>query len=231
MSWTSPLTVPMTNTPLPPASAFSMCGSRNATAAFIVSALCSTNGSCISPLPNRSPTTFMPSSRTSLMIDERLAAARPAPRRARRSRPSRSPSMMRCLSRSSTGQPERSSLLDGADLDAVEVGHQLGERVVAVAAAVVDEVERELARLLVDLVHRHDARRVHDRGVEPGLAALVQEHAVQHVADRRVQPEAHVREPEDRRRAGQLGLDPPDRLDRLHARPCAGPPGRSRAGT
>ena len=35
--------------PLPPASAFSMCGSRYATAVFIVSALWSTNGSCISP--------------------------------------------------------------------------------------------------------------------------------------------------------------------------------------
>ena len=71
MSWTSPLTVPITSVPLPPASAFSMCGSRYATAAFIVSALWSTNGSCISPDANSSPTTFMPSSSTSLTIAER----------------------------------------------------------------------------------------------------------------------------------------------------------------
>ena len=68
MSCTSPLTVASTTVPLPPASAFSMCGSRYATAVFIVSADCSTNGSCICPLPNSSPTTFMPSSSTSLTI-------------------------------------------------------------------------------------------------------------------------------------------------------------------
>ena len=45
-----------------------MCGSRWATAAFIVSALCSTNGSCIWPQPNSSPTTFMPASRWTLMM-------------------------------------------------------------------------------------------------------------------------------------------------------------------
>jgi hypothetical protein len=48
-----------------------MCGSRCATAFFITSALCSTNGSCICPEPNSSPTVFMPSSRWSLMIVER----------------------------------------------------------------------------------------------------------------------------------------------------------------
>jgi hypothetical protein len=49
-------------------STFSMCGSRWATAVFIVSADWSTNGSCISPEPNSSPTTFMPAEEVSLMI-------------------------------------------------------------------------------------------------------------------------------------------------------------------
>ncbi len=40
-----------------------MCGSRYATAVFITSADCSTNGSCIWPEPNSSPTVFMPASR------------------------------------------------------------------------------------------------------------------------------------------------------------------------
>ena len=71
--------------------------------------------------------------------------------------------------------------------------------------------------MVVDLVHRHDARRVHDGGVEARLAALVQEHAVEHVADRRLQPEADVRQAEDGRRAGQLGLRAADRLDGLDA--------------
>ncbi len=108
-------------------------------------------------------------------------------------------------------------LYDGRRVDAFEERHQLGERVVAVAAAVVHEVERELARLLVDLVHRHDARGMDDGGIEPGFAALVEEHAVQHVTDRRLQPEADVRQPEDRRRARELRPRPSDRLDGLDA--------------
>ena len=52
-----------------------MSGSRWATAVFIVSADCSTNGSCISPEPKSSPTTFMPDSSTSLMICSGCEAA------------------------------------------------------------------------------------------------------------------------------------------------------------
>ncbi len=108
MSCTSPLTVASTMRPLPPSSAFSMCGSRYATAVFITSADCSTNGSCICPEPNSSPTTFMPSSRMSLMID---SGVRPAAIAASRSasRPLRSPSMIRRLSRSSSGSAASSS--------------------------------------------------------------------------------------------------------------------------
>ena len=74
MSCTSPLTVASTTVPLPPWSDFSMWGSRKATAAFIVSADCSTKGSCISPEAKRSPTTFMPSSRMSLTMASGLDA-------------------------------------------------------------------------------------------------------------------------------------------------------------
>ena len=107
-------------------------------------------------------------------------------------------------------------LLDRARLDVLEQRHELGERVVVLAPPVVDEIERGLALLLVDPVQRHDARRVHDRGVEPGLAALVQEDAVQHVPGGGLQSERHVRQPEHGVRAGKLGLDAPDGLDRLH---------------
>ena len=130
----------------------------------MVSALWSTNGSCISPVPNRSPTTFMPSSSTSLTIDERgpggellvevgleavAVAVDDAVLEALLDRPARAV-----------------LLLDRRRVDALEQRHELGERVVAVAAAVVDEVERDLAHVVVDLVHRHDARRVHDGGIE-----------------------------------------------------------------
>ena len=76
---------------------------------------------------------------------------------------------------------------------------QLGERVVAPGrvAAVVDQVEADLHGPGVDLVQRHDPRRVDDGGVEAGLLALVQEHRVEGVAGRRGQAEADVREPDD----------------------------------
>ncbi len=108
-------------------------------------------------------------------------------------------------------------LLEGARVDVFEQLEQHLERVVVVAATVVDEVERDLADVIVDLVHRHDARRVHDRRVEPGFSTLVEVDAVEHVAQRGLQSEAHVRETEHRRCAGKLGLDATDRLDGGHA--------------
>ena len=192
MSWTSPFTVPITTRPLPPASAFSMCGSRYATAAFIVSALCSTNGSCISPraeevaddlhaLEQHVVDDRQRGPRRELLLEVGLEAVAVA--------------VDDAVLEPLLDRPARAVLLlDRGGVDALEQRHELGERVVAVAAAVVDEVERDLAHVVVDLVHRHDARRVHDGGVEPGLAALVQEHAVEHVADRGLEPEADVRE-------------------------------------
>ena len=99
-------------------------------------------------------------------------------------------------------------LLDGPvaavlahDLRGVDVGEdveQLGERVVAVAAAVPDEVEGDLALLVGDAVQRHDPRRVHDGGVEAGLDALVQEHRVEDVAGGRLEAEGDVGDAEGR---------------------------------
>ncbi len=66
-----------------------------------------------------------------------------------------------------------------------------------------------------DLGVRRDVRRVHDRHVEPGLDAVVQEHGVEHRARVRREPEAHVGDAEAREDARQLALDEADALDRL----------------
>ena len=108
-------------------------------------------------------------------------------------------------------------LLDCAGFHALEEVEEFGQRVVVVRTPVVDEIERDLACPVVDLVHRHDARGVRDRRIKACLATLVEEHAVQHVADCRLESEAHVREAEDRGRARQLGGHAPDGLDRLDA--------------
>ena len=90
------------------------------------------------------------------------------------------------------------------------------ERVVARLAAVVDQIEGEALGLLVGLVHGQDPGGVDDGGIEAGLHTLVEEHGVEHVAQRRLEPEADVRDAEDRRHAGQLRLDAADGLDGLH---------------
>lgn len=115
MSWTSPLTVASTMVPLPSSSDFSMCGSRWATAVFMTSADWSTNGSCIWPEPNSSPTTFMPANSVPLTISSAGRAVSASSRSA--SRPLRSPSTMRRWSRSSSGSAASSSALDARTED------------------------------------------------------------------------------------------------------------------
>ena len=103
MSCTSPFTVASTTRPRPPRSDFSISGSRCETADFMVSALCKTKGSCISPLANRSPTTRIPSRRISLTMSRGFAPSAIAVSRSA-SRPTRAPSMMRRFSRSLSGR-------------------------------------------------------------------------------------------------------------------------------
>ncbi len=96
-------------------------------------------------------------------------------------------------------QPAAVGLLGLRRLDVGEDLEELVQRVVAGravaaggAAAVVDQVEAHLALLVGEAVERHDLAGVDDGRVEPGLDALVQEHAVQRVAGRRGEPEADV---------------------------------------
>ena len=110
ISCTSPLTVASSIVPRPPSSLFSICGSRYATALFITSALWSTKGSCISPFPKSSPTTFMPSNKWSLMIASGAIDCAIASSRSSLS-PTFSPSMMRRCSRSSRGRAASSAAL------------------------------------------------------------------------------------------------------------------------
>ena len=216
MSCTSPLTVASTTVPLPPWSDFSMCGSRNATAVFIVSADWSTKGSCISPEAKRSPTTFIPASKMSLTI-----SSAPSPDPSASVEVALEPVAVAvddALAQPLVDRPV-GVVVRGArvDLDPLEEGQQLLQRVVVVGAPVVDEVEADLLGPLLDPRQRQDLRRVHDGRVEAGLHALVQEHRVEHLAGRRVEPERHVGQAQDRRHPRQLGLDRADALDRLDA--------------
>ena len=222
MSCTSPLTVASTMRPLPPASAFSMCGSRKATAAFMVSADCSTNGSCICPEPNRSPTIFMPPSSGPLTTSR---AAQPSARAlVEVGLQPVAIAVDDALLEPALDRPVAAVLGDQAGRrDPFEEPEQLGQRVVAGGRvpAVVDQVEAHLDDAGVDLVQRHDPGRVDDGGVEPGLLALVEEDRVEGVAGGGGEAEADVGEPDEGAHAGELGLDPPDALDGLDPVPAA----------
>ncbi len=104
--------------------------------------------------------------------------------------------------------PSRAVLGDGrGGGHAFEDRQQLLQRVVPLAAAVVDQVQAHLAGPFVDLRQRDDPRRVDDGGVEPGSDALVEEHRVEDVARRGVEPERDVGQPDDGEDPGQLRLD------------------------
>ncbi len=69
---------------------------------------------------------------------------------------------------------------------------QRPERVVALSAAVVDQIETDLPCLLVDPVQGEDAGRVDDRGVKAGLDALVQEDRVENLPGGGIEAEGDV---------------------------------------
>ena len=201
---------------LPP-SAFSMCGSRCATAAFITSADCEHERQL--HLAGAEQLADGLHARQQRVVDDlQRGPGDAAPRRGRPSRPSRSPSTIRRSSRSNSGSAASSSArpaLRRRRRDALEQLHEPVERVVALAAAVVDQVERHGALLVGDLGHRQDLGRGHDRGVEARVHALVQEHRVQHLARGGVEPERDVGDAQRGLHVGAAALELADRLDGL----------------
>ena len=74
------------------------------------------------------------------------------------------------------------SLLVAAHRDALEEGHELGQRVSAVDPFVVNQPLGGLAMLLVDLVRRQNLGSVHDRGRQAVFDRLLQKDAVEHLS-------------------------------------------------
>ena len=70
---------------------------------------------------------------------------------------------------------------------------------------------------------------MHDRRIQAGLHALVQEHRVQHLPRGRIQAERDVGQPQRGLHVRVAPLELPDGLDRLDAVRARSPPGRSRS--
>ena len=84
-----------------------------------------------------------------------------------------------------------------------------------VGPAVVHQVQGCVALFVGDPVHRQNLGGVHDRGIQPGLHALVQEHRVQHLTGSRIESERDVGQAQHSVDLGIPGLEFADRLDRL----------------
>ena len=169
------------------------------------------------PEPNSSPTVFMPSSSTSLTISRAGRWASASSRSA--SSPFRSPSMMRRFSRSHSGSAASSSArlaLTRGRVDALEQLEQPLQRVVALAAAGRRPGRARPARCSSGIrAIGRILRGVHDRRVQPGLDALVQEDRVQHGAGGRVEAERDVRDAQRGLHVRVAPLELADRLDGL----------------
>ena len=200
MSCTSPKTVASTTVPLVAPSLRSRNCSRCATAFFITSADCSTNGRISSPRPNRSPTSFIAGNRISLststgvrslqgLVDLRFdAVLAPAQNRLmdalfdRRFIAARS--LRSCRSTSSLGDALSKCSMKRASASGPPIEH---------------EIVAQLAHVGVDLEVRGDLLGVHERAIETGFDAVVEEDRVERGARRRLQAERNVRDAERRR--------------------------------
>ncbi|CAM5624457.1 hypothetical protein SAURM35S_07320 [Streptomyces aurantiogriseus] len=103
--------------------------------------------------------------------------------------------------------------LEGLGGGALEELHELLEGVVALGAAVVDEVESGLDLFLAEAGDREDLRGVDDRGVQARLDALVEEDGVEQDAGGRVEAEGDVRQAQGGLDVGVAALELADRLD------------------
>ncbi len=207
MSWTSPLTVASTIVPRVAASAFSMNGSRCATAAFIASADWSTSATISWLSLNRRPTSSMPFISGPLMISSGAAS--------------------RSLAFEVVDQAVAAALDDVAGEALVEreaLGRRRrlapvpeigGERRDGIVAPHVDQVLGQPPLLFRNRRVALEALGVHDRVVETGLGAVIEEDRVEHLASGRRQAERDVRDPEDRLALRKSLLDGANALDRL----------------
>ena len=146
-----------------------MCGSRWATAFFIVSADWSTNGSCIWPEPNSSPTTFIPPRSTSLTIVEGAEAAghRLVEVGGQAVAVAVDDAVVQAL------LDRQAAAVGLLRLRRLDVGEHLEQAAAAGRSvsvpAVVDEVEADVALVVGEAVEGDDLAGVDDRRVEPGL--------------------------------------------------------------
>ena len=105
-------------------------------------------------------------------------------------------------------------LLAGAVLEQRDEGLQ---RVVAVGAAVEDQILGDPHLLFGDAVQRQDLREMHDRAGQPAAQRVVEKHRVQHLPRQRVEAERDVRQAEDDLALGHALADRGDRIQRIEA--------------
>src|SRR5882762_5876411 len=222
MSCTSPLTVAMMMRPLErcaPASLLcSMNGTRCATARFITRALLTTCGRNILPLPNRSPTTFMPSmsgpSMTCSGLDRQPCLFRV-----------RDDVVVDALDEGvfeAFGHRQLAPLqilLAARAALALEARRDLQQPLGGIGAPVENHVLARRPQLRLDLLVDAQLSGIHDPHVHASGNGVVEEHRVHRLAHCVVaaERERHVAHPAAHQRVRQLALDAARSLDKRHA--------------
>ena len=163
-----------------------MCGSRYATADFMTSADCKTNGSCMRPEPNSSPTVFMPAISGPLTMSS--AGRAQAESFVQLGLEAVAGAVYHSLLEAAVHGPIAAVLFfQTLRYGPFEKAQQFarGSYPLRGVPTVVYEVEADLDRFSGQPVERHDAAGVDDGGVEAGFLAFVQEDRVEGLAGRR----------------------------------------------
>ncbi len=97
-----------------------------------------------------------------------------------------------------------------------EQADEVRKRIKALGSAVVNQAQCGFPLFLGNPVLWQEFACMDDRAGEASLAQLVQKHAVKHNSRRRLQPERHIRQPNNRVAPREVLADEPGPLDRLH---------------
>ena len=124
---------------------------------------------------------------------------------------------MQALAEWQGGQLGCTCLPGGCGSDALEHLQELGQRIVIVGAAIMDQIERHLTLLFRDPVHREDLGGMHDGRVETRFDCLMEEDGVEDHARGRIQPERDVRDAERGPDSRIALLEFTNRVQRLEA--------------
>ena len=118
------------------------------------------------------------------------------------------------------GQLLRALIFCRRRTDPLEQLHEDLQRVIVFAPAVINHIQRDLALLFIDPVHRNDLRAVGDGRIQARLHALIEEHGVEYLTGSGVQTEGNIGKAQRGVDLGVALLQLPDGRDGFNSIPA-----------